>query len=83
MIARAPDPPNISAPSSIGRTRRVVRSPRLAARAPDTPYAGLMASKSKPGRQPKKPGKSLKEQRAAKHQKQAEQRQVRKGWEAP
>jgi hypothetical protein len=42
-----------------------------------------MASKSKPSRQAKKPGKSLKEQRAAKHQKQAEQRQTRKGWESP
>jgi hypothetical protein len=42
-----------------------------------------MASKSKPGRQPKKPGKSLKEQRAVKHQKQAEQKQTRKGWESP
>lgn len=52
-------------------------------RARPSPYAVAMASKSKPTRQAKKPGKSLKEQRAAKHQKQAEQRQTRKGWESP
>ena len=52
-------------------------------RAVGKPYAGPMASKSKPSKQSKKPGKSLKEQRAAKHQKQAEQRQTRKGWESP
>lgn len=42
-----------------------------------------MAEKSKPSSQPKKPGRSLKEKRAAKHQKQAEQKQTRKGWESP
>jgi hypothetical protein len=41
-----------------------------------------MASKSKPAAEGKKPGRSLKEKRAAKHQKQAEQKQTRKGWEA-
>jgi hypothetical protein len=41
-----------------------------------------MASKSKPSAESKKPGRSLKEKPAAKHQKQAENKQSRKGWEA-
>ncbi len=47
-----------------------------------SPYAAVMASKSKPAAEGKKPGRSLKEKRAAKHQKQAENKQSRKGWEA-
>jgi hypothetical protein len=41
-----------------------------------------MAEKSRPTAESKKPGRSLKEKRAAKHQKQAEQKQARKGWDA-
>jgi hypothetical protein len=41
-----------------------------------------MATKSTPSSQPKKPGRSLKEKRAAKHAKQEAQKQVRKGWDA-
>jgi hypothetical protein len=41
-----------------------------------------MAEKSKPSSQAKKPGRSLKEKRAAKHQKQAEQKQAHKSWDA-
>jgi hypothetical protein len=45
-----------------------------------------MAQKSKPSGQAKKPGRSLKEKRATKHQKQATQKQatqkqIRKSWE--
>jgi hypothetical protein len=40
-----------------------------------------MATKSRPTGEAKKPGRTLKEKRAAKHQKQAAQKQVRKGWE--
>ncbi|MGI8661621.1 MAG: hypothetical protein ACR2LQ_00220 [Acidimicrobiales bacterium] len=40
-----------------------------------------MAEKSKPSPQGKKPGRSLKEKRAAKNQKQAEQKQAHKSWE--
>jgi hypothetical protein len=36
-----------------------------------------MATKSRPTAEPKKPGKSLKEKRAAKHEKQAAQKQAR------
>ena len=36
-----------------------------------------MATKSKPSPQPKKPGRTLKEKRAAKHSKQAAQKQAR------
>jgi hypothetical protein len=39
-----------------------------------------MGSKSKPAAEGKKPGRSLKEKRAAKHQKQSEQREQRKSW---
>lgn len=45
-------------------------------------YIGPMGSKSKPTAESKKPGRSIKEKRAAKHQKQAEQKEVRKGWDA-
>jgi hypothetical protein len=41
-----------------------------------------MAVKSKPTGEAKKPGRSVKEKRAAKRQKQDTQKQVRKGWEA-
>jgi hypothetical protein len=40
-----------------------------------------MAEKSKPTRQGKKPGKSLKEKRAVKHQKEASQKQAHKDWD--
>lgn len=40
-----------------------------------------MATKSRPSGEAKKPGRSVKEKRVAKHEKQAEQKQVRKGWE--
>ena len=39
-----------------------------------------MGNKSTPSRQPKKPARTIKEKRAAKHAKEAEQQQVRKGW---
>jgi hypothetical protein len=42
-----------------------------------------MGSKSKPAAENKKPGRSLKEKRAAKHQKQAEKSEQRKGWNSP
>jgi len=38
-----------------------------------------MATKSRPTAEPKKPGKSLKEKRQAKHEKQAAQKQARSG----
>jgi hypothetical protein len=41
-----------------------------------------MGEKSKPGSQAKKPGRSLKEKRVAKHQKEEAQKQARKGWDA-
>jgi len=40
-----------------------------------------MASKSTPSSQPKKPGRTLKEKRAAKHSKQEAQKQIHKGWD--
>lgn len=40
-----------------------------------------MGEKSKPSHQAKKPGKSLKEKRAAKHQKEATQKQAHKDWD--
>ena len=40
-----------------------------------------MGEKSKPSSEAKKPGRSLKEKRQAKHAKQAAQKQVRKNWE--
>ena len=43
---------------------------------------GAMGSKSKPTAESKKPGRSIKEKRAAKHQKQAEAKEVRRGWDA-
>ena len=39
-----------------------------------------MGSKSTPSSQPKKPSRTLKEKRAAKHAKEAVQQQTRKGW---
>jgi hypothetical protein len=41
-----------------------------------------MGEKSKPTAQSKKPGRSLKEKRAAKHQKQENQKQAHKSWDA-
>jgi hypothetical protein len=41
-----------------------------------------MGEKSKPTAQAKKPGKSIKEKRAQKHQKQEAQKQAHKSWEA-
>jgi hypothetical protein len=41
-----------------------------------------MGEKSKPTSQAKKPGKSIKEKRAAKHEKQASQKQAHKNWDA-
>jgi hypothetical protein len=40
-----------------------------------------MASKSTPSSQPKKPGRTLKEKRAAKHAKEEQQKQTRKSWD--
>lgn len=40
-----------------------------------------MATKSTPSSQPKKPGRSLKEKRAAKQAKQDAQKKIRKSWE--
>ncbi|MGA2519927.1 MAG: hypothetical protein ABSG81_03805 [Acidimicrobiales bacterium] len=40
-----------------------------------------MAEKSRPTGEAKKPGRTLKEKRAAKHQKQAAQKQARKSWD--
>jgi hypothetical protein len=40
-----------------------------------------MGEKSKPSHQGKKPGKSLKEKRAAKHEKQAAQKQAHREWD--
>jgi len=40
-----------------------------------------MAEKAKPSTEAKKPGRTLKEKRAAKNAKQAAQKQARKGWE--
>ena len=45
------------------------------------PYAGAMGEKSKPTSQAKKPGRSIKEKRAAKHEKQAQQKQAHKDWD--
>ena len=39
-----------------------------------------MGEKSKPTSQGKKPGRSIKEKRAAKHEKEAAQKQARKDW---
>ncbi len=41
-----------------------------------------MAEKSKQSAESKKPGRTLKEKRAAKNAKQAAQKAVRKGWES-
>ncbi|HEY2429532.1 MAG TPA: hypothetical protein VGI06_11430 [Acidimicrobiales bacterium] len=41
-----------------------------------------MANKSTPSSQPKKPGRTLKEKRAAKHAKQEAQKQTHRGWDA-
>jgi hypothetical protein len=41
-----------------------------------------MGTKSKPSGEAKTPGRSVKEKRAAKHEKQASQKQVRKDWTA-
>jgi hypothetical protein len=40
-----------------------------------------MGTKSRPSGESKKPGRSLKEKRAAKHSKEEEKKQTRKGWE--
>ncbi|MHB8329880.1 MAG: hypothetical protein ACYDD6_09710 [Acidimicrobiales bacterium] len=40
-----------------------------------------MANKSRPTGEAKKPGRSIKEKRVAKQEKQATQKQARKGWE--
>ena len=44
-------------------------------------YCGEMANKSRPTGEAKKPGRTLKEKRQAKHAKQAAQKQARKAWE--
>lgn len=41
-----------------------------------------MGNKSTPSSQPKKPSRSLKEKRAAKHVKEEQQKQTRKGWDS-
>lgn len=45
------------------------------------PYPRGMAEKSKPSSQTKKPGRSIKEKRVAKHEKQAAQKQAHKAWD--
>jgi hypothetical protein len=40
-----------------------------------------MATKSTPSSQPKKPSRTLKEKRAAKHAKEAAQKETRRGWD--
>ena len=47
----------------------------------DPPYGCQMGNKSTPSSQPKKPSRTLKEKRAAKHAKEDAQKQVRKGWD--
>ena len=44
--------------------------------------ACVMAQKERPAAESKKPGRTLKEKRAAKHEKQAAQKVVRKGWDS-
>jgi len=41
-----------------------------------------MGNKSTPSSQPKKPSRSIKEKRAAKHAKEEVQKQTRRGWDA-
>ena len=41
-----------------------------------------MGNKSTPASQPKKPGKTLKEKRAAKHAKEEDRKQARRSWDA-
>jgi hypothetical protein len=41
-----------------------------------------MGNKSTPSSQPKKPSRTLKEKRSAKHAKEEVQRQTRRGWDA-
>ena len=41
-----------------------------------------MGEKSRPSAESKKPGRSLKEKRAAKHQKQEAQKTARKNWDS-
>ena len=45
-------------------------------------YGGAMGNKSTPSSQPKKPSRTLKEKRAAKHAKEEAQKQTRRGWDA-
>ena len=45
------------------------------------PYAWAMGEKSKPSSQAKKPGRSLKEKRAVKHEKEASKKQAHKDWD--
>jgi hypothetical protein len=45
-------------------------------------YPAAMGNKSTPSSSPKKPSRSLKEKRAAKHAKQEQQKDDRKGWNA-
>lgn len=55
--------------------------PRVAGPGRPEPYDAPMATKSKPTGEAKKPGRTLKEKRAAKQEKLAAQKQTRKGWE--
>jgi hypothetical protein len=48
---------------------------------PEQSYGGCMATKSTPSSEPKKPSRTLKEKRAAKHAKKDAQKQARRGWE--
>ncbi len=48
---------------------------------PEGRYCREMANKSRPAGEAKKPGRTLKEKRQAKHAKQAAQKQARKSWE--
>jgi hypothetical protein len=45
------------------------------------PYAWSMGEKSKPSGNAKKPGRSLKEKRVAKHEKEASKKQAHKDWD--
>ena len=46
-----------------------------------TSYGVVMGEKSKPGSQSKKPGRSLKEKRVAKHEKEETRKQAHKAWD--
>ena len=69
-------PPPPATPPAPATPLTAARPPVTADRGPG-PTLSTMATKSRPTAEPKKPGKSLKEKRAAKHEKQAAQKQAR------